>query len=58
MFPAANARILNSEMLNSGSGTLFSTYTKTTSSAAPPMSMVSTIGLVQTIGWPPYGCRP
>ncbi len=53
MFPAANARILNSEMRNSGSATLLSTYTTMTSSARPPKSAVSTYGLVQPIGWPP-----
>ena len=53
MFPAANARILNSEMRNSGSATLVSTNTKMTSSARPPNSTVSTHGLVQPIGCPP-----
>ena len=53
MFPAANARILNSEMRNSGSATLVSTYTKMISSARPPKSMHRTIGLVQPIGCPP-----
>ena len=53
MFPAANARILNSEMRNSGSATLVSTYTKMISSARPPKSAVSTHGLVQPIGCPP-----
>ena len=53
MFPAVNARILNSEMRNSGSATLVSTYTKMTSSARPPKSAESTHGLVQPIGCPP-----
>ncbi len=53
MLPAANARILNSEMRNSGSATLVSTNTKMISSARPPKSMDRTIGLVQPIGCPP-----
>ena len=53
MFPAVNARILNSEMRNSGSATLVSTTPNTTSSAIPPKMAVSTHGLVQPMGWPP-----
>jgi len=53
MFPAANARLLNSEMRNSGSATFVSTKPKITSRATPPKIAVSTHGLVQPIGWPP-----
>ena len=58
MLPAANGRILNSDMRKSGSATFVSTMTKTTSSTTPPIIAVSTHGLVQPIGCPPYGSRP
>ena len=58
MLPAANGRILNSDMRNSGSATFVSTMTKTTSSTTPPTIAASTHGLVQPIGCPPYGRMP
>ena len=58
MLPAAKARMRNSESRNSGSATLVSTKPNTTSAASPPNMAVSTHGLVQPIGWPPYGSRP
>ena len=52
-FPAAKARILNSDSRNIGSATLVSTKQKTTSAARPPRIMERTNGLVQPIAWPP-----
>ena len=51
--PATKARMRNNERLNIGSATRRSIMTNTTSSASPPMSSASTIGLVHPIEWPP-----
>ena len=56
--PKANARIRNNDSRNSGSATFVSTTAKITSSATPPKMAASTDGLVQPIGWPPYGSSP
>ena len=58
MLPAAKARILNSFMLIIGSGTRFSITTNSTSRTTPRPIPASTVGLVQPMVWPPYGCRP
>ena len=51
--PQAKARILNSEIRNSGSATFVSTKPKITSRATPPKMAASTDGFVQPIGCPP-----
>ena len=53
MLPAAKARILNSEIRNSGSATFVSTNAKMTSRATPPRIADSTNGLVQPMACPP-----
>jgi len=58
MFPAVKARISNSFMLIMGSGTWFSITTNTSSSSTPRPRPPSTVGLVQPMVCPPYGCSP
>ena len=55
MLPAVNARTLNRLSRNIGAGTLVSTQQNTTRMAIPPKMPASTQGLVQPVGWPPYG---
>ena len=57
-FPAANARILNSDMWNRGSSTFVSTKTKTISRTTPPIIAPRTNGFVHPMALPPYGWSP
>ena len=58
MFPAVNARILNSPSRNMGSAMRVSITAKIASSSRPPPMHPSTLGDVHPIVWPPYGWMP
>ncbi len=57
MLPMVNARMRNRLSRNIGCATRVSTQANTTSTAIPPKTAASTFGLVQPVGWPPYGSR-
>ncbi len=57
-FPAVNGRMRNSRRSNIGWSTWSSIQQKSTRSAAPPITIVRTNGLVHPIVCEPYGWMP
>ena len=58
MQPAEKARMRKRPSLNIGSVVRISMATNPASTAMPPTMPTITFGLVQPIGWPPYGWMP